>query len=242
MMDEGGQPGGGGGPDPQQALAMQDPQRQPLMPLPNDAVNQDDLRMLGLLEHEMEVHELLRDMPQILPPGGDFLIPPEEVIMPQLEELPLPQEQRQAPPEGQPAPPRHRLEQEQSQNQSAREVAARSQEVNEEDEVPSASQPQQSGPSASAPYASNRNGHRSALLASAGADTSSLLNQSAQPSQTVATRSRETEIAPDEFPLHSSPSPSINATGVDGAVGVARSGGSGTRRRGFAFFGKRRQA
>ena len=116
-MDQGeGIPGGGGGGggggalDPQQGLALQDAQGAPLMPLPNNAVNQEDLRMLGLLDHEMEVHELLRDMPQILPPGGDFLMPPEEIIMPELDEPQVPPEQRQAQPEA-PVPPPQRQDQ-----------------------------------------------------------------------------------------------------------------------------------
>uniref|UniRef100_A0A7R9VBC0 RING-type domain-containing protein n=1 Tax=Chlamydomonas euryale TaxID=1486919 RepID=A0A7R9VBC0_9CHLO len=47
----------------------------PLMINPNDAVNPEHLHLLGLLDHQRELQEMLRDMPQILPPEGFMALP-----------------------------------------------------------------------------------------------------------------------------------------------------------------------
>ena len=221
--------------------------------------------MLGLLDHEMEVHELLRDMPQILPPGGDFLIPPDDVILPGLheaereeegEEMPQvpPVEERQEPQVNQvplpppPLQPRRHLEQN-KETDANEETRKRFDEGSQligakggmaENDAPSAtaqgSSPHQPGPSTVAPYVSSRNGHRAALLGLTHAEASSS-------SMGIQRDRNEPEIAPEEDkPPHTSPTltaPTMQPVG-DGAGAGARAGG--TRRRGpFNFFGRRRQ-
>ena len=265
------------GGDPQRMLALPqpDPHRAPLLPLPNDAANQDDLRMLGLLDHEMEVHELLRDMPQILPPGGEFLIPPDDVILPGLheaeaegeeevegegEEMPQvpPVVERQEPEVNQvplpPPPPQSRRHLEPQNKEGPSDVNEETRRMVdegtqligvmrgvEENHVPSAaaqgSSPHQPGPSTVAPYVSNRNGHRAALLGLTHAEASSS-SMGLQRDKDQPEISPEEDIPPQTLQPLTSPT---TQPGGDGAATGARPGG--TRRRGpFNFFGRRRQA